>query len=40
MRILLLIDNGRSVQPFIQEIRNGIVAFADAERSSSKSRRR
>ena len=30
MRILLLVDNGRSAQPFIQEIRSGIVAFADA----------
>jgi len=30
MRILLLVDNGRSTQPFIQEIRSGIVAFADA----------
>ena len=30
MRILLLVDNGRSAQPFIQEIRGGIVAFADA----------
>ena len=30
MRILLLIDTGRSSQPFIQEIRSGIVAFADA----------
>ena len=30
MRILLLVDNGRSAQPFIQEIRAGIVAFADA----------
>jgi hypothetical protein len=30
MRILLLVDNGRSVQPFIQDIRTGIVAFADA----------
>jgi hypothetical protein len=30
MRILLLVDNGRSAQPFIQEIRAGIVAFAEA----------
>ena len=30
MRILLLVDNGRSAQPFIQEIRSSIVAFADA----------
>ena len=30
MRVLLLVDNGRSAQPFIQEIRSGIVAFADA----------
>ena len=30
MRILMLVDNGRSAQPFIQEIRSGIVAFADA----------
>ncbi|MEO5742771.1 MAG: hypothetical protein ABIS29_19460 [Vicinamibacterales bacterium] len=30
MRILVLVDNGRSAQPFIQEIRSGIVAFADA----------
>ncbi len=30
MRILLLVGNGRSAQPFIQEIRSGIVAFADA----------
>lgn len=30
MRILLLVDNGRSAQPFIHEIRGGIVAFADA----------
>src|SRR5688572_19562261 len=30
MRILLLVDNGRSAQPFIQEIRSGIVAFADS----------
>jgi hypothetical protein len=30
MRVLLLVDNGRSAQPFIQEIRAGIVAFADA----------
>ena len=30
MRILLLVDNGRSTQPFIQEIRSSVVAFADA----------
>jgi hypothetical protein len=30
MRILLLVDNGRSAQPFIQEIRSGVVAFAEA----------
>jgi hypothetical protein len=30
MRILMLVDNGRSAQPFIQEIRSGIIAFADA----------
>jgi Mg-chelatase subunit ChlD len=30
MRILLLVDNGRSAQPFIQEIRSSVVAFADA----------
>ncbi len=30
MRIVMLVDNGRSAQPFIQEIRAGIVAFADA----------
>jgi hypothetical protein len=30
MRILMLVDNSRSAQPFIQEIRAGIVAFADA----------
>jgi hypothetical protein len=30
MRILLLVDNGRSAQPFIQDIRSAIVAFADA----------
>ena len=30
MRILLLVDNSRSAQPFIQEIRAGVVSFADA----------
>ncbi|HUP39341.1 MAG TPA: VWA domain-containing protein [Vicinamibacterales bacterium] len=30
MRIVMLVDNSRSAQPFIQEIRAGIVAFADA----------
>src|SRR5687767_10141887 len=30
MRIVMAVDNGRSAQPFIQEIRAGIVAFADA----------
>ncbi len=29
MRILLLVDNGRSAQPFIQDIRSGVVSFAD-----------
>ena len=30
MRIVMLVDNGRLSQPFIQEIRSGVVEFADA----------